>query len=165
MPSSITHADERNSSPLGAPLAASPPPPYARSVNSRDEDEAWRDIVDNFGEAPSGDELDTPVEPEVVELPGPTEYLDPWRPEPWEDEGRFVPPPAPPVPLADPPRLLAWIGVFGAPTVLLIGLIFAIGFPGWLSTLLVASFIGGFGFLVATMSSEPRDPGDDGARV
>lgn len=134
-------------------------------MNSRDEDEAWRDIVDNFGEAPSADELDTPLAAEVVNLPGSDEEPVAWHPAAWEDEGRFVPPPAPPVPLAEPPRLLAWIGVFGAPTVLLIGLIFGLAFPGWLSTLLVASFIGGFGFLVATMGSEPRDPGDDGARV
>jgi hypothetical protein len=88
-----------------------------------------------------------------------------YDPDPWEDEGRFVPPPAPPVPLAEPPRLLAWIGLFGSPTLLLVALVIGWQLPGWLSTLLIGSFIGGFAYLVATMNREPRDPGDNGARL
>jgi hypothetical protein len=132
-------------------------------VNPRDEDEVWRDIVENYGDAPSVEDespvVEPPSAPDVVE---PDEVYDP---EPWEDEGRFVPPPAPPVPLAEPPRLLAWIGLFGSPTVLLVALVFSIQLPSWASTLLIMAFIGGFGYLVATMSREPRDPGDDGARI
>lgn len=131
-------------------------------MNPRDEDEVWRDIVEHYGEAPSVEDEPPPVapapRPDVVEP-------DPYDPAPWEDEGRFVPPPAPPVPLAEPPRLLAWIGLFGSPTVLLVALVFGLQLPGWLSTLLIGSFIGGFGYLVATMSRDPRDPGDDGARI
>ena len=37
--------------------------------------------------------------------------------------------------------------------------------PDWVSMLLVASFVGGFVFLVATMPRERRDDGDDGAVV
>jgi hypothetical protein len=132
-------------------------------VNPRDEDEVWRDIVENYGEAPSVEEAPPVVDPgprsEIVE---PDEVYDP---DPWEDEGRFVPPPAPPVPLAEPPRLLAWIGLFGSPTLLLVALVIGWQLPGWLSTLLIGSFIGGFAYLVATMNREPRDPGDNGARL
>ena len=131
-------------------------------MNPRDEDEVWRDIVENYGEAPSVEEAPPVVDPaprsEVVEP-------DAYDPDPREDEGRFVPPPAPPVPLAEPPRLLAWIGLFGSPTLLLVALVIGWQLPGWLSTLLVGSFIGGFGYLVATMNREPRDPGDNGARL
>lgn len=136
-------------------------------MNARDEDEVWRDIVENYGEAPPGDSLDQPAEVIQPDVTASEAAQDPdaWHPIPWEDEGRFVPPVPPPIPLAEPPRMLAWIGLFGAPTVLLVALIFGLHFPGWLSTLLVISFVGGFGFLVATMNTGPRDPGDDGARI
>ena len=131
-------------------------------MNPRDEDEVWRDIVENYGEAPSVEEAPPVVDPsprsDIVEP-------DTYDPDPWEDEGRFVPPPAPPVPLAEPPRLLAWIGLFGSPTLLLVALVIGWPLPGWLSTLLIGSFIGGFSYLVATMNREPRDPGDNGARL
>jgi len=132
-------------------------------VNPRDEDEVWRDIVENYGEAPSVEEAPPVVDPaprsDVVE---PDEV---YEADPWAEEERFVPPPAPPVPLAEPPRLLAWIGLFGSPTVLLVALVIGWQLPGWLSTLLIGSFIGGFGYLVATMNREPRDPWDNGARI
>lgn len=132
-------------------------------MNPRDEDEVWRDIVDNYGDAPSIED-----EPPIVDPAPRSDLVEPdevYDPVPWEDEGRFVPPPAPPVPLAEPPRLLAWIGLFGSPTVLLVALVFGIQLPSWLSTLMIGAFIGGFGYLVATMNREPRDPGDDGARI
>ena len=137
-------------------------------MHPRDEDEVWRDIVEHYGEAPSVE--DAPPVPDPVVDPGSSTFAvtEPdavYDPVPWEDEGRFVPPPAPPVPLAEPPRLLAWIGLFGSPTVLLVALVFGWQFPSWLSTLLIGAFIGGFGYLVATMSRDPRDPGDDGARI
>ena len=133
-------------------------------MSSRDEDEAWRQIVANYGDVPSVDDAPRP-EPHgeyVVENDVPDE---PDAPFPWEDEGRFVPPPPPPVPRPEPRRGLAWGGLFGAPVILLVALVFGVYLPGWLSLLLVAGFIGGFGYLVATMNNDPRDPGDDGARV
>ena len=133
-------------------------------MSSRDEDEAWRQIVANYGDVPSVDDAPRP-EPSgeyVVENDLPDEAD---APIPWEDEGRFVPPPPPPVPRPEPRRGLAWAGLFGAPVILLVALVFGVYLPGWLSLLLVAGFIGGFGYLVATMSNDPRDPGDDGARV
>jgi hypothetical protein len=83
----------------------------------------------------------------------------------WEDEGRFVPPPAPPIPRPEPRRALAWTGLFGAPLVLLVALIFGIYLPGWMSLILVAGFVGGFVYLVSSMPTDPRDPGDDGSRI
>ena len=133
-------------------------------MSSRDEDEAWRQIVANYGDVPSVDDAPRPEPREeyVVENDAPDE---PDAVFPWEDEGRFVPPPPPPVPRPEPRRGLAWAGLFGAPVILLVALVFGVYLPGWLSLLLVAGFIGGFGYLVATMSNDPRDPGDDGARV
>jgi hypothetical protein len=137
-------------------------------VKPRDEDEVWRDIVENYGDAPTVEDAPSVADP-VVD-PGSLSYTvaprdEDYDPVPWEDEGRFVPPPAPPVPLAEPPRLLAWIGLFGSPTVLLVALVFGVQLPSWMSTLLIGAFIGGFGYLVATMNREPRDPDDNGARI
>ena len=128
-------------------------------MNPRDEDEAWQDIVENYGDAPVFDE------PEPVELPSSPEEPVGWNPVAWEDEGHFVPAPPPPVPLAEPPRLLAWAGLFVAPLILLVAVILGWSFPSWLSGGLVIWFVSGFGYLVWTMQSGPRDPGDDGARI
>ena len=85
----------------------------------------------------------------------------------WDDEGHFVPPEPPPLPTLEPRRKLAWIGLFGAPAMLLLAVIFDWHFPSWLGTLLVLAFVGGFVYLVATMPrSRPGDwGGDDGAVV
>ena len=37
--------------------------------------------------------------------------------------------------------------------------------PNWFGWLLVASFLGGFGYLVVTMPRDRDDPWDDGARL
>ena len=76
-----------------------------------------------------------------------------------------MPPPPPPLPRPEPRRALAWLGLFGAPVVLLAALVFGVYLPGWLSLILVGGFVGGFVYLVSTMPSGPRDPGDDGARI
>ena len=80
------------------------------------------------------------------------------------EEG-FEPPEPPPLPRVTPDRGLAWLGVFGAPVVLLVALIFSISLPPLLGYGLVVAFVGGFGYLVYTMPREPRDPWDDGAQV
>ena len=139
-------------------------------MSSRDEDEVWRQIVANYGDAPSVEDVPRPEpqegqsdvqsEPRVEPAaePAPASF-------PWEDEGRFVPPPPPPIPRPEPRRGLAWAGLFGAPLVLLVALVLGIYLPGWLSLILVAGFVGGFLYLVSTMPTEPRDPGDDGSRI
>ena len=70
-----------------------------------------------------------------------------------------------PCPHPPPVRLAAWLGVFGAPTVLLVALVLAIPLPSLVAYGLVASFVGGFAYLVVHMQRGPRDPGDDGAVV
>lgn len=133
---------------------------------------AWQDIVDNFGERAELDD-DPPAEPGAgsAGVPFGGRFGDPaaFVPEPREvpepeDEG-YVPPPPPPLPRVAPDRGLAWAGVFGAPAVLLLVTVLQVSVAPWLGYLLVAAFVGGFGYLVATMPREPRDPWDDGAQV
>lgn len=135
----------------------------------RDDDEAWRSIVDNYGERAEVDP-DPPVSDEGT---------DDWtRPEPeaernsddafpdsdWSEE-RFVPPPPPPLPRPRRDRLVAWLGVFGSPAILLLCLVLGIALPELLAYALVAAFVGGFLYLVWLMPRGPRDPDDDGAVV
>ena len=142
-----------------------------------DEEAAWRMIVENYGERPSLAENATvdpaPVVAEPVERdPFDRSYLDALeaslaeeRRERREHEEHFVPPEPPPVPRGTPARRLAWCGLFGAPLVMLAAVVFGLQYPAWLTLGMVAAFIGGFVFLVATM---PRDGGDgwgDGAVV
>lgn len=82
-----------------------------------------------------------------------------------DDEEHFVPPDPPPVPKATPARRLAWCGLFLPPLLMLAAVVFDWIFPSWLALGLVAAFVGGFVFLVASM---PRNGGDgwgDGAVV
>ncbi len=135
---------------------------------ARREAAAWQAIVDNYGDHPSFDE------PGPVEEPRPREVarsvpsrldLDDEPPETVasDTEEHFVPPPPPRVHLAAPPRLLAWVGLFGVPVLTLVALVVGVTLPQWLSVLLMAWFVGGFVFLVASMRPGPRDGHDDGA--
>jgi hypothetical protein len=85
----------------------------------------------------------------------------------WDDEGHFVPPPPPPLPKVEPNRRLAWAALLGAPLVALLLIGAGIRVTGLMAFLLVVAFVGGFGYLVATMRSGPPDDwsGDDGARL
>jgi hypothetical protein len=147
-----------------------------------DENAAWAEIVAHYGDRPVMGASET-VEEDAQPPPPPA----PPRPHPrpknlfdrsyieantertgeasWEDEGHFVPPEPPPLPRLEPRRKLAWIGLFGAPTLLLIAVVFGWSFPSWLGSLLVAGFVGGFVYLIATMPRQrPGDwSGDDGA--
>jgi hypothetical protein len=134
------------------------------------EDAEWRSIVDHYGDRPEFTPPPTPEpeppEPEPVELELPAE-LGPrsWEPAPEDD--RYVPPPPPPIPRPHGLRLVAWLGLFGVPTLVLIGLVLNVSLPSPLGFLSLVWFVGGFGYLVATMSG-PKDPdggGDDGAVV
>jgi hypothetical protein len=78
---------------------------------------------------------------------------------------RFVPPTPPPLPTPTTDRLIAWLGVFGSPVVLLVCLVFGIDLPQLVAYLLVAGFVGGFLYLVIQMPRGPRDPDDDGAQL
>jgi hypothetical protein len=148
-----------------------------------DEDAAWRAIVENYGARPelgpdSPDAPDSSPAP-VAEAPGPAvfdrSYLNSVEAEAagdraresWAEEGHFEPPEPPPVPRSTPARRLAWAGLFGGPALMLVAVIAHVVFPTWLSMMLVAGFVGGFIFLVATMERTGRDGsgGDDGAVV
>jgi len=145
----------------------------------RDSDEdAWQAIVENYGErveledgtaaepAPSlpsvtgigsvDADLDDDLDDDLDEDP-----LD----DPDAEAERFVPPPPPPLPRLPPDRFVAWSGLFGSPTVLLVCLVLGVHLPPWLGYLLVAAFIGGFVYLVVQMPRDPADPWDDGARL
>lgn len=143
------------------------------------DDEAWRSIVENFGERA---ELDDEPDSSSTASPEPPTGQDPYgwavAPEPdepaelaepapayVEDEDTYVPPEPPPLPVPEPDRGIAWAGVVGAPLLLLVSLLFSIGLPSWVGYLMVAWFVGGFCYLVARMPKEPRDPWDDGSRV
>lgn len=173
--------------------AGEAPPESTAGRGAADPDDAWEAIVANYGERPrledAEERLDVdPVggnpaarspEGDAARLRG---LFEPWqrpgRPERPEAEHRndqsdlarshdapFVPPdpPAPPRTSAD--RRAAWLGVLGAPLLLLVSLLVGIDLPQVVALALVAGFVGGFCYLVLTMSRVPRDPGDDGARV
>jgi hypothetical protein len=150
------------------------------------EEDAWRAIVENYGErieldteAQTGATSDPVDPPERAPQDGGLSRLFRPLPEPPGgdldrdadddpddlDDG-FVPPPPPPLPKLPPDRFLAWAGLFGSPTILLVCLVLDLHLPPWLGYLLVAAFIGGFGYLVAKMPrGEDIDPWDDGARL
>lgn len=133
---------------------------------AKDDEDAWQAIIDNYGDRPD-------IEPDVVAAP---RRRDP-EPDPEPDEAqagwddpdsdwdtdRFVPPAPPPIPTTTPQRTAAWAGMLGSPLVLLVCLILQITLPELLAYALVAAFVGGFLYLVMTMTREPRDPDDDGA--
>ncbi|WP_370249951.1 hypothetical protein [Nocardioides sp.] len=132
-----------------------------------DDDDVWRAIVENFGDrAEIDDEPVAPPAPEPVDLTAGDDEADGPFGDPFgepEDVEGFVPPAPPPLPRLPPDRLAAWCGVFGSPALLLLCLIAGVDLPSLLAYAMVIGFVGGFLYLVVTMSREPRDPWDDGA--
>jgi len=125
---------------------------------SRPDDEAWRQIVDNYGEEPEFPEVAPAEEAAPEDAPADEPSYD------LEDEG-FVPPEPPPLPRPHGVRLAAWIGVFGVPLALLLSVVAGISLPAIVSTALVVWFLAGFGYLVWQMPKQRDDPWDDGARL
>ena len=124
---------------------------------SSPEDDAWRQIVDHYGDAP-----EFPEEPAAeVDLP----VEEPPEPEDAEDPDAFVPPDPPPIPRPHGPRLVAWLGVLGAPILLMVSAIASYQLSSFIAVLLVIWFLSGFGFLVWQMPNERDDPDDNGARL
>lgn len=136
------------------------------AVTESDEDARWREIVENYGERVElGDEPPpAPADPWLAPDLSPGEPVTPESREDPAEEG-FVPPAPPPVPRPAPPRLVAWLGLFGAPLLLLAAVVTQVRLPALLTYGLLAWFVGGFAFLVVSLPNEPRDPGDDGARL
>lgn len=167
----MSDRDDRPEDATGASDEASEPSQDGASEPLPSEEDAWREIVENYGDRPALDE--SPVSgglfEQKIDIVEPAEepdaYEDMWR----GDDESYVPPPPPPVPRPTPARLLAWIGVLGAPVAVLVLIVVTqvIGrsFSTWVIGSLVAAFLAGFVYLLVTMPSEPRDPWDDGARV
>ena len=149
---------------------------------SRDEDVLWRSIVENYGdrvtldptpeatpEEPSGESTGEPTATQVPAAPSqPDEHAEArdWLDAYDDPTDHFVPPEPERVPTPEPPRLIAWAGVFGVPVVVLVLVVLRVSLPPWASMLCLAWFVGGFGYLVATMRREPPDNDwDDGARL
>jgi len=151
---------------------------------SRDEELLWRSIVDNYGDRvtldppPGESSAEAPEErtdepPAASQVPAaPTPHEDqPAEARDWLDayddpEDHFVPPEPERVPTPEPRRLIAWAGVFGVPVAVLVLVVLQVSLPPWASMLCLAWFVGGFGYLVATMRREPPDNDwDDGARL
>lgn len=132
-----------------------------------DEDEAWRQIVENYGDTPQVDEIAAdPVVPQPVEpTPEPAAVPEELTFRAWDDEGRFVPPKPPPIAVATGPRLAAWVGLFGVPLLFLVCLFIGQSFPSIINLLLIGWFVGGFGYLVWHMPRTRNDPWDDGSRI
>ena len=127
----------------------------------QDEDALWREIVDNYGDEPSVEDLATPAPQAPVPDPAPErlQHED-------EEEG-YHPPPPPPVPRPVGLRLLAWVGLFGVPVLVLVLLLTGVSLPSWGGVLCLAWFVGSFVYLVATMNrgGGHGDDWDDGARI
>ena len=158
-------------------------------MDKRDEEDAWRAIVENFGErALLDDELPSAeLDPETLEAPGTPqweavdepepfvpgpehEYVDPVEEHPsdptamYDDEGRFIPP-SPPLPYVPPKRLLAWGTLALVPVIMILAALTSRPMSGMMATLLIAAWVAAFGYLVWTMPDEPRDPFGNGAQV
>jgi hypothetical protein len=155
-------------------------------VSERDEDALWRSIVENYGDRISLDQshepttdqpndqpgdqpVDQPVDPGAAavqpQMQPPAQRDEPDLLNAWDDpDDHFVPPEPPPLPTPEPPRLLAWAGVFGVPVLVIVVSVLKISVPSFVSLLGLAWFVGGFGYLVATMRrDDDPDPWDDGA--
>lgn len=122
-----------------------------------DDDAAWRAIIENYGERPRIEDAEPDVPGSPRGLFGPEE---PSRQD--DEEEHFVPPVPPPVPKPPPARMIAWAGLFGVPLLVLVALVLRVQLPGWVGLFLMCWFVGGFGFLIASMRPDDRND-DDGA--
>jgi len=128
------------------------------------EDADWQALVDSYGDRPEFPEVaESPIElePAEDEVLLPAELSE----QRYEDDDRYIPPTPPPLPRPRGMRLVAWFGLFGVPALVLICIMVKVSLPSFLSLLFLAWFVGGFGYLVATMNG-PKDPDagwDDGA--
>lgn len=136
------------------------------------EDALWQEIVAHYGDRP---ELEPPdAEPPAAEVPGVSSYVVPAPqspsqplPAPYDDD-HYVPPPPPPVVYPTGVRALAWFGLFGGPVVLLLLMVLRIYVASWFNWLVFFGFVGGFGYLVATLprgNDGSNDGWDDRSRI
>ncbi|MFF3463160.1 hypothetical protein ACWCQN_10860 [Streptomyces sp. NPDC001984] len=125
-------------------------------------DDADSDAADTGEQQPA-----KPVGSSVAFAPGvgPRDYT---APEPSEDdfeeddEGHFVPPEPPPLPMADTTAKFAWLGVVGGPILLLVAVLLGWDMTWWLTTLGIGGFLGGFVTLVTRMKTDDDEDDDPG---
>jgi hypothetical protein len=142
-------------------------------AGDEDEEQTWRSIVENYGDRPDLEPPEPhpaaePTEPPRVGSVFDGPVFNPTYDEVDRDleaEHGFVAPDPGWQPLPERPRLLAWIGLLTAPAFLLVAALLHLHLAGWLVMLVVAGFVGGFGYLVWQMPREPREPWDDGSRI
>ena len=131
-------------------------------TSGQDEDEAWRAIVDNYGERAQLDDASPAPAPPPAPAPAPSPADDVDE----EPEERFVPPVPPPAPRLPLPKRLAWLAVLGSPTLLVVALLISYDVPSLLGYALVAALLGSLVYLVANMQrADQRNPWDDGAQL
>jgi len=150
-------------------------------------DEAWARIVEDLTGSDSGTRAPAPPEPEPETeagagassgASGPDQGLaalfEPLRrrePAPdafvdnWEDEGHFVPPAPPEIPVGTPIKRLAWAGALGGPTVLVLTALTGWDAPGVVTLGAGIAALAGFATLVWHMPDSHGDGWDDGARL
>lgn len=156
-------------------MQSNPDGPEGRGESDDPADAAWRSIVENYGDRAELDDAQPDEPPESPQSPAPFggrfgsltagAGFEEDEDEPFLAEERFEPPVPPPLPKVARDRLVAWIGIFGSPAVLLAALVLSIQLPTFVAYLLVGGFVGGFAYLVYKMPRGPRDPWDDGAQV
>jgi hypothetical protein len=140
-----------------------------------DFDAEFSRLVADWGPTPDVEEVRKDARP-AAERPAEDDGLrrllrqawpeEPEREQPeTDDEAHFEPPPPPPIPRPEPRRLAAWVALLGAPVLGLVLVISPIVLPSWVGFGLFVAFVGGFGYLVATMGAGRGDGWDDGARL
>ena len=139
-------------------------------------DAAWERIVAGYNTpAESGgswspaEDLDDPIADSSPTRSGLSGRLVRHSDESWDDgwddlvddpDDHFVPPPPPPLPEVDPVTRLAWVGVIGGPTLVLLIAVLGISIESWVVLVALLSFCAGVATLVVRMGDRP--PGDDG---
>ncbi len=99
-------------------------------------------------------------------LPDDVPPLAPDSVPPDDPEDRFVPPEAPPITSTDLASRLAWLGVLGAPLLLLVAALTVGRLPSLMVVGALVAFVGGFATLVLRLPRDRDDNGpDDGAVV
>lgn len=149
------------------------------AAEERDDlDLAWARIVEGYhrdaapdaASWPAAEDVDdepSSAVPESASMSGAT-----WREREREQapareaEHHFVPPEPPPLPRPATPTAVAWAGLLGGPTLLLLATVLGWELPTMLTGACVVGFVGGLVWLVAHLDDGSRRDGwDDGAQV
>jgi hypothetical protein len=155
----------------GAGSGPPPPDPAGAKPFKSVEDLALLEAGTNDDESRAGEEDEPaaarPLGGSVAFAPG-VGPRDHTPPEPSDedftedDEGHFVPPEPPPLPESDATARFAWLGVLGAPVLLLLAVLLGWEMTWWLTTLCIGGFLGGVATLVMRMKADDEGEDDPG---